>query len=104
MNGEAKIIIAGTVILAFGIGKAALDKQPLDKPIVGGLVFILLLSLVSAFSEPLSNLAGDFAVLGLITVVLVDGPEVLDQLNKQVGKGVSTAPAPTHGSKGGTPS
>lgn len=84
MNGEAKILVAGVVILAFGIGKAALDGKPLDKPIVGGLAFILLLSLVSAFSEPLSNLAGDFAVLGLITVVLVDGPEVIGQLNKQV--------------------
>jgi hypothetical protein len=80
MSGEKKIIIAGVVILIFGVGKAALDKKPLDSPFIGGLAFILLLSLVSALSEAASNLAGDFAILGMITVLLVDGPAVLQEI------------------------
>lgn len=83
MNGEQKIIIAGVVILVIGIGKAALDKKPLDVPIVGGVTFVLLLSLVSALGPALSNLAGDFALLGMATVVLVDAPEVINAVQKQ---------------------
>lgn len=93
--GERKIIIAGVVILAFGLTKAALDKKPLDVPIVGGLSFVLLLSLLSAFSSSASNLAGNLALLGMTTVVLVDGPEVLNALNKQQGIGAGNPnPAP----------
>ena len=91
MNGEQKIIVAGVTLLVFGVGKAALDKKPLDRPFVGGLVFILLLSLVSAFGPALSNLAGNFAVLGLVTVLLIDGPEVIQEANKQVQKGAKVS-------------
>lgn len=85
MNGEKKIIIAGVVVLVFGISKAALDKKPLDVPLIGGLSFILLLSLLSAFSESLSDLAGNFALLGMATVLLIDGPEVIGQVNGKIG-------------------
>jgi hypothetical protein len=101
MNGEKKIIIAGVVILVFGIGKAALDKKPLDVPLVGGITFILLLSLLSAISEPFSDLAGDFALLGMTAVLLIDGPQVLQQVNKQQTTGASV-PKPTTFPTGGT--
>lgn len=104
MNGEQKILIAGVVILAIGIGKAALDKKPIDKPIVGGVTFVLLLSLVSALGPALSDLAGDFALLGMATVVLVDAPEVIGAITKQQTTG-ATVPTtfPAGGSSpGGT--
>ena len=90
MNGEKKIIIAGVVILVLGISKAAIDKKPLDVPLVGGIGFILLLSLISAFSDSASNLAGDFAILGMVTVLLVDGPAVI-----QAGQTIQAGQPPT---------
>jgi hypothetical protein len=92
MNGEQKIIVAGVVILVFGIGKAALDKKPLDVPLIGGIAFILLLSLVSAFGQSASSIAGNFALAGMTIVLLVDGPEVVQTAQK-----VYTPPAQTKG-------
>lgn len=92
MSGEQKIIVSGVVIIVFGTLKAALNKKPLDVPIVGGVVFVLLLSLVSAFGPALSNLAGNFALLGMLTVLLVTGPEVLAQFNKQATVGAAPNP------------
>jgi len=90
MNGEKRIIIAGVVLLVFGVSRAALHQQPLDKPLVGGIAFVLLLSLVSAFGPSLSYLAGNFALLAMVVVLLADGPQLLQAAGQVQTKGLGS--------------
>jgi len=80
MPGEQRIVVSGVALLAIGISKTALDKKPVDKPIIGGVVVVLLLSGLALFGPDAANFAGTLAIVALIGALLADGPQLLQAL------------------------
>jgi hypothetical protein len=77
--GERKILIAGSVIILLGVANRFLQQKPLDTPIIGGLALILLLAGLAATGPGPAELAGDFAMLALVAVILVEGAPLLQK-------------------------
>jgi hypothetical protein len=65
-----KIIVAGTIILAFGLINAAKNRKPFSTVVEAGLVLILVTSIIDAFGEDASKLASSLAILAAAMVVL----------------------------------
>ncbi len=83
--GEKTIIIAGSALLGIGLFKAFKDQKPIDKPLIGGLVVILLLSGIAIFGPDAADLAGKLAIAALVGALLADGPALFDSLNTILG-------------------
>lgn len=83
--GEKTIIIAGTALLGIGLWKAFTDQKPIDKPLIGGLVVILLLSGIALFGPDAADLAGKFALATLVGALLLDGPDLFKSISSVVG-------------------
>ena len=102
MSGEQKLVVAGVALIAIGIGKASLQHKPIDKPIIGGLAAVLLLATLSLFGEDAADLAGNLALIAVLSALLIDGQPLLDALQKVTG--TTPKPAPTiPGGAGTTP-
>jgi hypothetical protein len=65
-----KIIIAGMIILGFGLVNAAKNRKPFSTVIEAALVLILITSIIDAFGENASKLASSLAILAAAMVVL----------------------------------
>lgn len=81
MNGEQRILVAGGLILVIGTVSSYQKKKPLDKPIIGGLTLILLLAGLAALGSGPAELAGQFALLALVAVILAEGVPILKSVN-----------------------
>lgn len=91
MNGDQKIILAGSALLVIGVSKASLDKKPIDKPIIAGLSIMLLLATIAFFGPDAADFAGTLALVALVGALLADGQQLLNALQQIQG------PAPAKG-------
>jgi hypothetical protein len=70
------ILISGGVILSLGFIKASLQGKPLTPTVEGGIVVVLLLSLLDSFGNDWSKFASAMAVLAMVAVIYSDLPAV----------------------------
>ena len=70
------ILISGGVILTLGFVKASLQGKPLTPVVEGGIVAIMILSLLDSFGDNWSKFASSMAVLAMVAVVYSDLPAV----------------------------
>lgn len=75
------ILISGGVILSLGFIKGAITQKPLTPVVEGGLVAILLLSLLDSFGGSWEKFASSLAVVAMLAVIYSDLPTVLDFFN-----------------------
>lgn len=75
------ILISAGVILTLGFTKAAIKQQPLTPVIEGGIVVVLLLSLLDSFGDEWSSFASAMAVLAAVSVVYADFPAIVNGLH-----------------------
>lgn len=79
---ERSILIAAAVLISLGVTKSELEGTGIDKPVIGGLLFVLLLSLFANAGKTGASFAAAFAWLVAGTVVLVNIPEIVADLKK----------------------
>lgn len=78
------ILLSGGVIISFGFLKGVITKQPLTPILEGGIVVILLLSLLDSFgSDDMSKFASAMAVLAMIAVLYQDLPPIVSMFSQQ---------------------
>lgn len=77
------ILISGGIILSLGFLKAAATGEKLSTVIEGGLVAIILLSLVDSFGDEWSKFASSMAVLTMVAVIYNDLPVVVQLVQPQ---------------------
>jgi len=65
-----QIVVAAFVITGAGVVNAIMAKKPLSKIIMGGYVFLLVLSLFDLFGGPISQLASALSMVALVYVIL----------------------------------
>lgn len=83
-TGERKVLIAGVVIVGLVAARSWSSGKPATGPLEGGIVAVGLLALLAAFGGKPADLAGNFAMLIVLAVVLSDLPDIL--ANAQKGK------------------
>ena len=83
--GEKQIIVAGSALLGIGLWKAFQDQKPIDKPLLGGLVVILLLSGIAIFGPDAADFAGKLALAALVGALVVDGPALFSSFTTILG-------------------
>jgi hypothetical protein len=71
-----KIVIVGVLIIGSGVANAWLAKPPkaITPVVIGGFIFLLMLSVMDMFGGPMSNLASALAVLAATYVLLTEFP------------------------------
>lgn len=70
MNINRQIIFSGFIIVGTGIIRATQGKSDYTTVLVGGYVFILVLSIMDAFGGNLSRFSGALALLAAAYVVI----------------------------------
>ena len=70
------ILISGGVILSLGFTKAALYGKPLTPVVEGGIVVVLLLSLLDSFGDDWAKFSSAMAVLAMVAVLYQDLPPI----------------------------
>lgn len=70
MNVNRHIVVATVVILASGVVRNLLARQPITKTVVGGVVFMLILSVLDLFGGPMESLSSALAMLAMLYVLL----------------------------------
>lgn len=78
--GDKKILLAGFVILGLGAARAWTSQEAATPALEGGIVAILLLGLLGAFSDKSAELAGRLALLVALTASIVEVPKILKNL------------------------
>jgi len=90
MNINRKIIFAGFLLICGGIVRSVNAKKKLTPVLVGGYIFVLLLSILDAFGGYFSEISGALALLACVVVIL--SPDIFpwntifDALNKKKDK------------------
>lgn len=74
MNVNRKIVMSGFLIVGTGIINAAQGKSDYTTVLVGGYVFMLVMSVMDMFGGNLSRLAGILAILAALWVVINEFP------------------------------
>jgi hypothetical protein len=69
-----KIIIATVVIAGSGVLNAWQNKKPITPVIMGAYIFVFVLAIMDMFGGQLSTLAGAFAMLAVVYVLLTEFP------------------------------
>ena len=75
--GDKKIIIAGFIILSLAAVRGITSGKPATPALEGGLVALLLLSLLAAFGEKQALLAGNLAMLAALTAIFSGVPQIV---------------------------
>jgi hypothetical protein len=70
MNVNRQVVISGFVIIGTGIIRAAQGKTDYTTVLVGGYVFLLVMSILDLFGGNLSRLASILALLAALYVVI----------------------------------
>lgn len=91
MNGEQKLLVAGSIVIGVGVLNAVNQQKVLTPVLLGGLTFVILLSLLAAFSTQAASLAGDLALLAAASSLLIELPGILNGVQKQTAA-LSTPP------------
>jgi len=88
-----KIVIVGVIIIGSGVANAWLAKPPkaITPVVIGGFIFLLMLSLMDMFGGPMSNIASALAILAATYVLLTEFPwnTVLNAVKANTPKGVT---------------
>lgn len=71
---DRKIVAATAVIVASGVVNAWTSKKPITPVILGGYVFMLVLSLLEMFGGDTAKLADALAMLAVTYVVIAEIP------------------------------
>lgn len=64
------IIAAGLIIVGSGVVQAWTSKKPITPVIIGGYVFMLILSILDMFGGQISTIASALAMLAVVYVLL----------------------------------
>lgn len=80
------VLVGGIVIISVGFINAALHHKPETKVFAGGVGIVLIASLVEMFGSNAAKLANAFMGLAVVTVLLVEGTDIVQVLNKSQGK------------------
>ncbi len=78
--GDKKILIAGFIVLGLGAARAWTGGKAATTVLEGGLLAVLLLSLLAAFGQKQAQLAANFAMLIALTAIIVELPVILKQM------------------------
>jgi hypothetical protein len=82
-----KIVIVGVIIVGSGVANAWLAKPPkaITPVVVGGFIFLLLLSVLDMFGGPMSSVASGLAIVAATYILLTEFPwqTVLSAVNAQ---------------------
>lgn len=65
-----QIVVSCMVITSAGVTNAVVKKQPLSKVIMGGYIFLLVLSIADLFGGPISQLASALSMVAVLYVIL----------------------------------
>lgn len=74
------ILIGVIVITVAGSLAAIRAHRPVTRVVVGGIVLLIVLSVLDAFGGPLSGVAGGLAMLAMTVVLLMELPDILPSL------------------------
>ncbi|SRR6266567_1131202 len=107
MQSDRAILAGGVVIITVGFVSATVNNRPKTKVFVGGTGIVLLASLVSMAGGNAQKIATAFMGLAVVTVLLVELPDVFKALSKAQGvkivnTGGVTVTSRTSGQTGGT--
>lgn len=71
-----KIVVVGVIIIGSGVLKAWTAKPPqaITPVIIGGFIFLLLLSIMDMFGGPMSTVAGALAILAATYIIINEFP------------------------------
>lgn len=94
-----KIIIATVVIAASGVLKAWKAKAPITPVILGAYIFVFMLAIMDMFGGQLSTLAGAFAMLAVVYVLIHEFPwvQIQDIISGNAGLKKEGPPKGRHG-------
>lgn len=90
MQANKPLIIGGLIILGVGVIRAATSNKPETPVFAGGVVFLLLASLLDALGPGPSKLATALVGLAATTVVVTELPGVIQAANNVSKKAQST--------------
>lgn len=77
MQPNRALIIGGMVIISVGVIHAAVQSKPETPVFAGGVVFLLLASLLDALGGGASKVATGLVSVAAVTVVLTEGSAVI---------------------------
>ncbi len=114
MASNKTVLIGGTVIITVGYVGAITTKGNPTRVVVGGIVFVLLASLLELAGPRASALASGLVGVAVLTVVLVEAPAIqqayvnaqkgaISKPPQPIGSQQTAAPHPTTGVGGPRP-
>lgn len=65
-----QIVTSALVITASGVANSFVNKQPITRIIMGGYIFLLVLSLADMLGGPISKLASALSMVAVVYVLL----------------------------------
>lgn len=71
---NTQIIVATGVIMGSGVINAIIKNKPVTPVVIGGYVFMLLLSILDLFGGDMSKLASALAMLAMLYVLIYEFP------------------------------
>ena len=96
MASNKTVLIGGGVIITVGYANAVVTKGNPTRVIVGGIVFILLASLLELAGPRANAIASGLVGVAVLTVILVEAPSIQQAyVNAQKNVGKTTTPTPT---------
>lgn len=100
MASNKTVLVGGGVIITVGYANAVVTKGNPTRVIVGGMVFILLASLLELAGSKASALASGIVGVAVLTVILVEAPSIQQaytNAQKNVGKSTDIGNPPPGG-------
>lgn len=80
MEPNKTILVGGVIIIAIGVASSVINNKPISKPLVGGVGFLLLASILDVFGGKIATLANALVWLAVVAVIITEGAPIFNKI------------------------